>query len=249
MLVIVAGPVLWLVLTLLCWLASARFPRTFRYTAGMLLAVNFLYIPIYALMSGQPFGALVVTAAVVGVATASGVVFGRRPHREATPVGEESVGRPGKERQQLLKVEHAGVASDAEAVDLPPPRTGSAGGWFLDIALSGLSALVLSMLVVLVLAKAGVLGTCFEGSCGYVGMFAVFPLLWPTLMILFLFLARRFPQQARPIGWGSLLVVPVFSGVLTAARESLVAAIGVLFAVGLIVWLVVFVVRRPRDAS
>lgn len=48
-----------------------------------------------------------------------------------------------------------------------------ATGW----AISGVVAFLLATLM----AETGLLGSCFEGSCGYVGMFFVFPLAWLIL--------------------------------------------------------------------
>lgn len=48
-----------------------------------------------------------------------------------------------------------------------------AGSWVI----SGIVAFLLAT----VMAETGLLGSCFEGSCGYVGMFLVFPLAWVIL--------------------------------------------------------------------
>lgn len=243
-LVIIAGPVLWLVLTLLLWLASARFPRTFRYAAGMLLAVNFLYIPIYALIPGRPLSALAVAAILVGTATAFSAMFRRGSDREEERLNEptrqpESEQQQGQ-RQQMAEIAAVAVSSSA--------NTSGVGWWLLDIVLSALLALVMAAFSVHVLGEMGALGSCFEGSCGYVGVFVVLPLLWPILVVVILFLLRRYPRQGRPAGWGALLVVPALFGALAAVLDSAVAA-GALLVVVLTACLVIFVVYRQRNMS
>lgn len=47
------------------------------------------------------------------------------------------------------------------------------------IALAGiLVSCVLALLVATFMAETGLLGSCFEGSCGYAAVFLAFPLLW-----------------------------------------------------------------------
>ncbi|MES5097114.1 hypothetical protein ABUK73_02670 [Agrobacterium sp. BA1120] len=59
---------------------------------------------------------------------------------------------------------------------------------------SGLAA----AFTVTVMAEAGALGSCFEGSCAYAGLFMAFPLTWFILFSLFLMamlIWRRKPRR------------------------------------------------------
>lgn len=53
--------------------------------------------------------------------------------------------------------------------------------WIVGLVMTGTAALFSAG----GLADAGMLGSCFEGACGYVAAFVVFPLLWLALMVAF----------------------------------------------------------------
>lgn len=63
----------------------------------------------------------------------------------------------------------------------------------LAVAGSGLLAFFLAA----VLAGQGFLGTCFEGSCGYMALFFVFPLAWLVLLGVALFWLWSIGRSAR----------------------------------------------------
>lgn len=66
------------------------------------------------------------------------------------------------------------------------------------IALAGIFiCCVLALLVATVLAETGMLGSCFEGSCGYAAMFLAFPLLWIGLTIAFFIVWWRWARRRR----------------------------------------------------
>ncbi len=55
------------------------------------------------------------------------------------------------------------------------------------IGLSGIAIIgVLSLFIAEFMADHGMLGTCFEGSCGYAAFFAAFPVMWLLLTVTFL---------------------------------------------------------------
>lgn len=66
------------------------------------------------------------------------------------------------------------------------------------IALAGiLISGVLALLLVIFMAEADMLGSCFEGSCGYVGLFLVFPPLWISFTIVFFIGWWRWARRRR----------------------------------------------------
>lgn len=68
----------------------------------------------------------------------------------------------------------------------------------LVIALCGIVVCCfLALLVASLAAQAGMLGSCFEGSCGYAAAFLVAPLLSVGFIILFFMGWRKLRRRAR----------------------------------------------------
>lgn len=51
------------------------------------------------------------------------------------------------------------------------------------LLLAAVVAAVVSIFLAEEMARAGMLGTCFEGACGYAALYGAFPMLWLGLFI------------------------------------------------------------------